>query len=157
MPCFSLNLVMCFFMGIGVGPSSLAELGVATGRRGSATGFSRPSDQRDPDGGIPAGTAFEDIPADWVCPACGARKDDFRSYEQRLVRAGSESGVTARSRAPSGRLLAAGRCSRRTTGMDKSACRLRSRFELGRLDAAPSTDRGESDITEIAQSLPMAV
>ena len=27
----------------------------------------------DPDGGIPPGTAFEDIPSDWFCPVCGAR------------------------------------------------------------------------------------
>ena len=31
----------------------------------------------DPDGGIPPGTPFEEIPADWVCPVCGARKKDF--------------------------------------------------------------------------------
>jgi rubredoxin len=31
----------------------------------------------DPDGGIPPGTAFEDIPDDWVCPVCGASKDLF--------------------------------------------------------------------------------
>lgn len=31
----------------------------------------------DPDGGIEAGTSFEDIPEDWVCPACGVGKDDF--------------------------------------------------------------------------------
>ena len=31
----------------------------------------------DPDSGIPAGTAFEDIPADWVCPLCGVGKDMF--------------------------------------------------------------------------------
>jgi rubredoxin len=31
----------------------------------------------DPDGGIPPGTAFEDIPDDWFCPVCGARKRDF--------------------------------------------------------------------------------
>jgi rubredoxin len=35
----------------------------------------------DPDGGIPAGTPFEDIPMDWVCPACGVHKDDFVPYE----------------------------------------------------------------------------
>lgn len=35
----------------------------------------------DPDGGIPAGTAFEDIPDDWFCPVCGARKADFEPYE----------------------------------------------------------------------------
>ncbi|OHB32821.1 MAG: Rubredoxin [Desulfuromonadaceae bacterium GWC2_58_13] len=28
-------------------------------------------------GGIPAGTAFADLPHDWVCPVCGAGKDDF--------------------------------------------------------------------------------
>ena len=27
----------------------------------------------DPDGGIPPGTPFEDIPKDWFCPVCGAR------------------------------------------------------------------------------------
>jgi len=31
----------------------------------------------DPDGGIEPGTAFEDIPEDWVCPLCGASKDLF--------------------------------------------------------------------------------
>ena len=31
----------------------------------------------DPDSDIPPGTAFEDIPDDWVCPVCGVRKDQF--------------------------------------------------------------------------------
>lgn len=31
----------------------------------------------DPDSGIAPGTAFEDIPDDWVCPICGAKKDSF--------------------------------------------------------------------------------
>ncbi|MGB4596062.1 MAG: rubredoxin [Anaerolineaceae bacterium] len=31
----------------------------------------------DPDNGVEPGTAFEDIPADWVCPECGADKDQF--------------------------------------------------------------------------------
>jgi rubredoxin len=31
----------------------------------------------DPDGGIPPGTAFEQIPDDWSCPVCGAQKRDF--------------------------------------------------------------------------------
>ena len=31
----------------------------------------------DPDGGIAPGTAWEDIPEDWVCPTCGAGKEDF--------------------------------------------------------------------------------
>jgi rubredoxin len=28
-------------------------------------------------GGVVAGTAFTDLPDDWVCPVCGAGKDDF--------------------------------------------------------------------------------
>jgi len=33
--------------------------------------------QGDPDSGIAAGTKWEDIPEDWVCPICGAGKDQF--------------------------------------------------------------------------------
>lgn len=35
----------------------------------------------DPDGGIPAGTPFEEIPDGWFCPVCGAQKADFEVYE----------------------------------------------------------------------------
>jgi rubredoxin len=35
----------------------------------------------DPDGGIAPGTAFEEIPEDWYCPVCGARKADFAPFE----------------------------------------------------------------------------
>ncbi len=31
----------------------------------------------DPDNGIAPGTAFEDLPDDFVCPICGATKDQF--------------------------------------------------------------------------------
>ena len=31
----------------------------------------------DPDHGIAAGTAWEDVPDDWECPDCGAAKADF--------------------------------------------------------------------------------
>ena len=31
----------------------------------------------DPEGDIPVGTEFEDLPDDWVCPVCGASKDLF--------------------------------------------------------------------------------
>lgn len=31
----------------------------------------------DPDNGVEPGTAFEDLPEDWVCPECGAGKEDF--------------------------------------------------------------------------------
>lgn len=30
-----------------------------------------------PDEGIPAGTRWADVPMNWTCPECGARKDDF--------------------------------------------------------------------------------
>ena len=31
----------------------------------------------EPDSNIPAGTGFADLPDDWTCPDCGARKADF--------------------------------------------------------------------------------
>ena len=31
----------------------------------------------DPDNGVKALTAFEDVPADWVCPLCGVGKEEF--------------------------------------------------------------------------------
>lgn len=31
----------------------------------------------DPDSGIAPGTAFEDLPADWICPICGVGKEEF--------------------------------------------------------------------------------
>jgi rubredoxin len=31
----------------------------------------------DPDNGVAAGTKFEDISEDWVCPLCGVPKSDF--------------------------------------------------------------------------------
>ena len=30
-----------------------------------------------PDEGIAAGTKWEDVPPNWTCPECGARKEDF--------------------------------------------------------------------------------
>ena len=35
----------------------------------------------DPDNGIAAGTAFEDLPDDFVCPLCGVDKDNFSAEE----------------------------------------------------------------------------
>ncbi len=32
----------------------------------------------DPDNGVAPGTPFESLPADWVCPVCGAAKDQFQ-------------------------------------------------------------------------------
>jgi len=36
----------------------------------------------DADGGIKPGTPFEEIPDDWVCPVCGASKDQFEKIEE---------------------------------------------------------------------------
>lgn len=36
----------------------------------------------DPDSGIPAGTAFEDLPDDWVCPECGLEKEMFEPMDE---------------------------------------------------------------------------
>lgn len=30
-----------------------------------------------PDHGIPGGTAWEHVPADWTCPDCGLEKSEF--------------------------------------------------------------------------------
>ena len=35
----------------------------------------------DPDAGISAGTSFDDLPDDWVCPECGADKSFFEEGE----------------------------------------------------------------------------
>ncbi len=34
-----------------------------------------------PDEDIAAGTKWEDVPPNWVCPDCGARKEDFEMVE----------------------------------------------------------------------------
>ena len=31
----------------------------------------------DEDNGVPAGTPFEKLPTEWVCPLCGAPQDQF--------------------------------------------------------------------------------
>ncbi|MCR4404768.1 MAG: rubredoxin [Candidatus Acetothermia bacterium] len=44
-------------------------------------GYIYDPEKGDPDGGIDEGTPFEDLPADWVCPVCGAGKDMFEKLE----------------------------------------------------------------------------
>ena len=34
-----------------------------------------------PEEGLAPGTAWEDIPADWLCPDCGTGKQDFEMIE----------------------------------------------------------------------------
>jgi len=35
----------------------------------------------DPSDGIKPGTLFSDLPDDYICPVCGAGKDEFILYE----------------------------------------------------------------------------
>jgi rubredoxin len=44
-------------------------------------GYVYDPNEGDPDSNIPAGTAFEDLPDDWLCPVCGASKADFTVEE----------------------------------------------------------------------------
>ena len=37
--------------------------------------------QGDPEHGVPPGTRWGDVPADWSCPDCGASKDDYEMVE----------------------------------------------------------------------------
>jgi len=44
-------------------------------------GYIYDPDVGDPENDVEAGTAFEDLPDDWVCPECGAGKDEFEPIE----------------------------------------------------------------------------
>jgi rubredoxin len=44
-------------------------------------GYIYDPEEGDPDNGVDPGTAFQDIPEDWVCPMCGALKEDFSPEE----------------------------------------------------------------------------
>ena len=44
-------------------------------------GYEYDPKEGDPENGIEVGTEFEDLPADWVCPLCGASKEDFDPQE----------------------------------------------------------------------------
>ena len=41
----------------------------------SFCGWIYDEEKGDPDGGLPAGTRYEDIPDDWMCPDCGMSKE----------------------------------------------------------------------------------
>ena len=47
-----------------------------------ACGYIYDPEVGDPDNGVEAGTAFEDIPEDWLCPLCGLGKDAFVETEK---------------------------------------------------------------------------
>jgi len=44
-------------------------------------GYIYDPEKGDPDSGIKPGTAFKDVPDDWVCPVCGAAKDQFEKVD----------------------------------------------------------------------------
>lgn len=44
-------------------------------------GYIYDPNEGDPDNGVDAGTAFEQIPEEWVCPLCGVGKDLFEVEE----------------------------------------------------------------------------
>ncbi len=35
----------------------------------------------DPDSGLPPGSRWVDVPVNWACPECGARKEEFEMVE----------------------------------------------------------------------------
>ena len=47
-----------------------------------ACGYVYDPEEGDIDSGIEPGTAFEDIPDEWVCPLCGVGKDEFEPEEE---------------------------------------------------------------------------
>ena len=61
-------------------PSYIEEKAeVSKGGRYKCTvyGYVYEPEKGDPEGGIKPGTSFEELPAVWVCPVCGAGKDRF--------------------------------------------------------------------------------
>lgn len=47
----------------------------------TACGYIYDPAEGDPENGIQPGTAFEDLPEDWVCPLCALGKDVFEAVE----------------------------------------------------------------------------
>lgn len=43
----------------------------------SICGYVYDPETGDPGNGVPPGTPFAELPADWTCPVCGASKDVF--------------------------------------------------------------------------------
>ena len=75
------------------GPGSVAEDNAAATRQQSTPGgdsvmqkyrclicgYVYDPEDGDAAAGVSPGTAFEDLPDDWVCPVCGAEKDEFEA------------------------------------------------------------------------------
>jgi flavin reductase (DIM6/NTAB) family NADH-FMN oxidoreductase RutF/rubredoxin len=56
---------------------------MAKGKKYKCTvcGYIYDPDKGDPDNGVSPGTAFDALPADWVCPVCGVGKDQFEPVD----------------------------------------------------------------------------
>jgi rubredoxin len=48
-----------------------------------------------PEAGIAPGTAWEDLPADWVCPLCGAAKSEFEKQGEPAASSGTKTASEA--------------------------------------------------------------
>lgn len=47
----------------------------------SVCGYVYDPEKGDPDSGVKPGTPFEELPGSWVCPVCGATKDQFQKSD----------------------------------------------------------------------------
>ena len=82
-----------------------------------ACGYIYDEAQGDPDGGLPPGTRYAEIPDDWGCPLCGVTKGDFEPYlapSMEALKAQARSGTavlptTARNARPGVVIVGAGR------------------------------------------------
>ena len=48
-------------------------------------GYIYDEDLGDPDNGIAAGTKFDKLPDDWVCPLCGVGTDQFQKLKNSFL------------------------------------------------------------------------
>lgn len=56
--------------------------GIKTAKyRCTVCGYVYDPETGDPESGVAPGTPFEELPADCVCPVCGAIKDEFEKEE----------------------------------------------------------------------------
>ncbi len=51
--------------------------GIMNAYRCTVCGYVYNPEEGEPENGIEPGTAFDDLPEDWVCPVCGASKEMF--------------------------------------------------------------------------------
>ncbi len=58
-------------------PKSAAPVAKAARFVCTVCGYVYDPEKGDPEGNVKPGTHFEELPADWVCPVCGAEKDKF--------------------------------------------------------------------------------